>query len=69
MPPAGDDAAVVRPNPDSFYSSHAFTLSRPDEPDEMLIQYPTTGATGVCEPVASYHSLGDFEAAGRVGRR
>jgi hypothetical protein len=42
MPPAGDDAAVVRPNPDPFHSSHAFTLSGPDELDDMLVEYLTT---------------------------
>jgi hypothetical protein len=42
MPPAGDNAAVIRPNPDRFYSYHAFRLSAPDEPVDMLIDYPTT---------------------------
>jgi hypothetical protein len=46
MPPAGDDAVVVRPNPDQFYSSHALTLSGPDELDVLLIEYPTTRSHG-----------------------
>jgi hypothetical protein len=48
MPPAGDDAAVVRPKPDPFYLfiylSYSFTLSGPDELelDDLPIDYLTT---------------------------
>jgi hypothetical protein len=49
MPPAGDDAAVIKPNSDPFYSSYAFTLSSPDELDEMPIVYLNTPSySGVC---------------------
>jgi hypothetical protein len=40
MPPAGDDAAVVRANPDLLSPSHPFMLSGPDDLDEVFIQYP-----------------------------
>jgi hypothetical protein len=42
MPVAGDDAAVIRPNPDPLYSSHAFMLSGPDELDDMHTESLTT---------------------------
>jgi hypothetical protein len=46
MPPAPDEAAVVRPNPDSFHSSYAFTLRGPDELDDMPPECPTIRCYG-----------------------
>jgi hypothetical protein len=41
MPPAGDDAAVGRANPDIdlFSSCPAFTLSGPDGLDQTFVEY------------------------------